>query len=68
MWRASTSSPLALRPERSRKRARLERDKNPLVDKADVVDDAAHILERLEIVVIQENRREADYVLFDRYR
>ncbi len=60
----------AIRPAlgKVKKRARLERDEDPFVDKADVVDDATHVPKRVEIVVVLENRREADHVLFDRYR
>lgn len=59
MCRASTLAPCTLRPERSRN-ARLERDQDPLVDQAYVVDDAPCFLERFEVGVIQKNRRKAD--------
>ena len=50
------------------KSARLERDQDLFVDQTDVVADATHVLERFEIVIIQENCRKADHLLFDSYR
>ena len=47
-------------PGKIEKCARLERDQDPIVDQAYIVDDAPCFLERFEVGVIQKNRRKAD--------